>query len=359
MARKRDITQLKDIDEPCTSINIHGAVTNISPVKKGRKSLFFDGTLADTTSKVRLIGFSPQQQILLNDLHKASSPVELSNCEVKHSRQGQGYDIMLKSNTQIKKSPKKIDMDTIMATSTLESVPITLDAIPSTLPYEKVSVNIKVIQLFRPEEVGQEKKVKKRDALIADHTATTKVVLWEPHLDALEQGKCYNLKDFQVKEFQSKKHLSMPRNNFKILPIDYLENTVPPPPEENESTTIHDVQIIGVSQLDIYKSCLQCKARVEPQTPPMGKCTKGECLMMQLYDLCQDQIVTRVLLRHLNDKGHHETITCSAFGDMVYQLAGVPKTHNPTITDLLKCQQMNEMQFLTDKKIITFILRQI
>ena len=85
-SRKRDISQLEEIDEPCTSINVHGAVTIISPIKKGRKALFFDATLADTTSKVRLVGFTPQQQILLNDLHKTGSPVELTNCEVKHDK---------------------------------------------------------------------------------------------------------------------------------------------------------------------------------------------------------------------------------------------------------------------------------
>ena len=169
---------------------------------------------------MRLIGFSPQQQIQLNDLHKASSPVELTNCEVKHSRQGQSYDIMLKSNTQIKKSPKKIDMDAIMA-STLESKPITLDALPTLPQYEKVSVDVKVLQLFKTEEVGQEKKVK-RDALIADHTAATKVVLWEQQIDALQEGKCYNLTNFHVKEFQSKKHLSMPKSDFEISPIDNI-----------------------------------------------------------------------------------------------------------------------------------------
>ena len=62
--RKRDINNLDEIDEPSTSVNVHGAITTISPVKKGRKTVFFDATLADTTSKVRLVGFSPQQQLI-------------------------------------------------------------------------------------------------------------------------------------------------------------------------------------------------------------------------------------------------------------------------------------------------------
>ena len=64
---------------------------------------------------------------------------------------------------------------------------------------------MKVLLLFKAEEIGQEKKVK-RDDLIADHTAATKVVLWEQQVDALQEGKSYNLKNFLVKEFQSKKH---------------------------------------------------------------------------------------------------------------------------------------------------------
>ena len=53
------------------------------------------------------------------------------------SGQGQGYDIILKSNTQIRLPPRKIDMATIMASSTLQSKPITLDALPSLPQYEK------------------------------------------------------------------------------------------------------------------------------------------------------------------------------------------------------------------------------
>ena len=251
------------------------------------------------------------------------------------------------------KNTQKIDMTTIMA-STLESRPITLDALPTLSQYEKVSVNVKVLQLFKTQEVGEEKIVK-RDVLVADHTAATKVVLWEKHV---EEGKCYHLQNFHVKEFQSKKHLSMPKSDFEISPINNIENTVTPLPDDDEYTTIYNVQIVGVPQLDNYRSCLQCKARVEPLTPPLGKCTREDCMMMQLFDLCQDQLSARVLLRHINDKRQHNHVTCSAFGDMVYQLANLPNNHPVTAADLLKCQQFHEIQFLTDKKIITCVLRQ-
>ena len=349
MARKRDISQLDQINEPSTSATIHAAVTSISPIKKGRlNTQFFDATLADTTSAVRLVGFSPQQQIQLNEIHKANSPVELSDCVVKLSSQGEGYDVMLKSNTQIRKSSRKLDMETIMA-STLDCKPITLDMLQTLAQYEKVSVNVKVLQLLQTEQVGQDKKLK-RDVLIADHTATAKVVLWEQQVDSLEKDKSYTLKNVHVKEFKSKKHLSIPKND--------LEDTVDEIPADDEHTTLYNPQIIGVTDLDNYRSCLQCKARVEPQTPPLGKCTKEDCLMIQLFDLCQEQTTVRVMLRHVNNEGEYSHITCFAYGDLVYQLDNKPKNHPLTKSDFLKPKKLHEIQIITGKNIVTFVLRQ-
>ena len=50
-----------DVNGPATSANMHGAVVAISPVKKGRKCLF-DEAIVDETSKIRLVGFDALQQ---------------------------------------------------------------------------------------------------------------------------------------------------------------------------------------------------------------------------------------------------------------------------------------------------------
>ena len=78
-----------------------------------------------------------------------------------------------------------------------------------TLPqYEKVSVHVKVLSLLKAEQVGQENKIK-RDVILADHTATAKVVLWEEHMDSLQEGiiGTFSCQRFQIKEtsFNSKK----------------------------------------------------------------------------------------------------------------------------------------------------------
>ena len=53
------------------------------------------------------MGFDVQQQRKLNNYHQKNIPVELINCEVKSSKYGEGYEVMLKGGTHIKESPKK------------------------------------------------------------------------------------------------------------------------------------------------------------------------------------------------------------------------------------------------------------
>ena len=134
---------------------------------------------------MRLVGFTTQHQAKLHDLHKTKSPVKITNCEVKNSRHGQGYDIILKTDSQITKSPKKLD----------ETKVVNLDTLPSIPQYERVSV--KVLEVFQPEEVGIDKK-KKQDICVADHTAATKVVLWGDNIGSLQEGCSYDLANFHV-----------------------------------------------------------------------------------------------------------------------------------------------------------------
>ena len=93
MAKKRsheEIENIDDVDRPMSSTSIHGAVATLSPVKKGRKAMFFDGLLADETSQIRLVGFQGMQQRKLNEYHQKNIAVALENCEVKPARQGEG-----------------------------------------------------------------------------------------------------------------------------------------------------------------------------------------------------------------------------------------------------------------------------
>ena len=322
MAKKRtyrEIDHIDDVDGPATNTTIHGAITALSPVKKGRNSIFFDGTLADDTSTIRLVGFAAAQQKKLEEYQQKKVAVELHNCEVKQSRHGEGYELMLKSRSSIRESPKKIDVSTLMVDDEKSKNEITLEQLPEITLFQKVTVMVKIIKVNNTVHLAE--KVK-QDIIIADKTATARVTLWENNVGAFEEGRSYLLKGFVVRVYQSTKYLSMGGDATKIIPVEDIGVVAAASDtDDEEEVTLHNVVIIGVPQLDKHKACLQCKARVEPLTPPLGRCSKSECKMLQRFDVCIEHTTAKLLVMHEMD-GQKKMIQVHAFGEHLGQIVG-------------------------------------
>jgi hypothetical protein len=108
MARKRSIEQteslevesLETVDKPVSSANIHGIVTSLSPIKKGRTRNYFDGTVSDGTvsdgtSKLRMVGFNVKQRTAMNDFLEK---IELKDCQIQQARRGYNMEVLLKKH---------------------------------------------------------------------------------------------------------------------------------------------------------------------------------------------------------------------------------------------------------------------
>lgn len=80
------------------------------------------------------------------------------------------------------------------------------------------------------------------------------------------------------------KTLTMARDGYEMNQIPDIGEVAQDNPER-QLQTIRDAMIIGVLQLDSYRSCMRCKARVDPITPPLGRCSKSECNMLQRFDM--------------------------------------------------------------------------
>ena len=76
--------------------------------------MFFDGEIADDTSKIRLVGFDASQQRKLSGFHETQLPIELQNCEIKKPRYGDVYNLMLRSRSVIKESKRAIDEESLI-----------------------------------------------------------------------------------------------------------------------------------------------------------------------------------------------------------------------------------------------------
>lgn len=184
--RKRQLEEIEALDEldrPIPNANIHGAVTMLSPVKKGRNSLFFDGTIADGKSSVRLVGFSAEQQKKLTTLQQNKKPINIVNCEIKSSRQGHKMEVMLKNATVIQESTKEID-SAAFEQEEVETVNAAINELGKIQNYQKINVQVKVLSNSEAMYVIGGGGGKKQDVIIAD----TKLTLWEQYVHSLDEG---------------------------------------------------------------------------------------------------------------------------------------------------------------------------
>lgn len=134
-------------------------------------------------------------------------------------------------------------------------------------------MDVKIKKKAEPEIVKTGKQ--KQDVFIADHSSTAKVTLWEEHIGSLQEHMSHKLENFIVWEWGGAKYLSVEKDS-KLISIDDIEDAK----MVDDDMMIQDAQVIAVSQLDSHKACLRCKARVEPSSDDVGRCSQQDCRML-------------------------------------------------------------------------------
>ena len=89
---------------------------------------------------------------------------------------------------------------------------------------------------------------------------------------------------------------------------------------EDDHETIQDARVVGVRQLDRCKSCLQCKARVEPSTDSLGRCSNPDCRMLQSVEVCIDYFCAKFLLM-----ANSKIVSLPVYSKLLQNLADVTK----------------------------------
>ena len=264
-------------------------------------------------------------------------------------------EALLKNGTKIFPSTRKFDIPEDEDADT--SAAVTVAEIQEIQLFEKVSASVKVLHKKDPIQIPGGKT--KQDVIVRDHTSTITVALWEYYVDTMSPDSSYCLQNFVVREFNMKKFLSMPREGATIVPIEDI-GKVEQESDSSEFETVNclqNVQIVGVPQLHSYNACLQCKARVEPLTPPLGRCSKHDCGMIQRFDICTSQVSAKLLLMystHGSATRHYKTL--HAFGNTIGEIADVDR--EVTAADLLATAPFKTISYNPDKNIITGFTRQ-
>ena len=138
--------------------------------------------------------------------------MKIKNCEIKSTRHGDGYEVILKSKSQIKQSPIKLDAYALTQ-SNVEVKTVSVEEISAMDNFEKVNVSIKLIDVNTPDTVSD---LSHQDVFVADNTGSTRVCLWDDSINNLKKGHSYNLTNFTVREFRSTKYLNMSKSGSGI-----------------------------------------------------------------------------------------------------------------------------------------------
>ena len=349
MARKRphdDPQTLNDVESPLASATVHGVITSLSPIKKGRSANYFDATLSDDTAKLRLVGFNASQQKTIKEFMNSKTSIQFSDCQIKQARRGSKMEVMLKGSTQVKVSPKKFDPSAFNFDD-YDSMEIKLSNLNSTNVFDRVTVSVKVLACTNALDVSGGKT--KQDITVADNTGVCKVTLWEENIGILDTNASYMLKNFLVKEYATIKFLSMAKEGSEIHPISDIGKVKDSEEITDHIETIVNAVIIAVIQLDSYRSCLRCKARVEPCSPPLGRCSKQDCAMLQLFDVCTQQVSVKVLCM---SNSHMHSLY--AYGQTVQDLACIDDNSIVTEEALLKSPKLKSLSFNANNIITGF-----
>ena len=280
-----EVDKVESLDEPLSSAHIHGVISSLSPIKKGCKSNYFDGSVSNGKSKVRFVGFSPSQRTRMTHLMEKKQPIQLNDCEARPARRGQKMEILLKGSTKISVSPKKFDFSNIF----IEEEVTPLIQIESKSIYDCITIHVKVSKVYDPSEVPNGKI--KQDIIVVDASGCVKCVVWEEKIGILKEGECYELKNFVVKEYGTK-YLSMAKEGCDIITIEDIGETAPDDEVQQMDNVSTDAEIVGVAHLEQYRACLRCKARDQPANNGFGRCSKQECNMLQKYKKCTNYIST-------------------------------------------------------------------
>ncbi len=323
------------------SAKIHGVVTSVSPMKKSRTSCnYFDGEITDGKTSMRLFGFDAAAGVRrrLVEFEEKEQPVVLTKCEVKHSREGSQLEILVGKYTDVDKSEKSFEVESVPAKKIGKKM--VLKELGDLVQFQRITVSVKAIRVQEPTEVAGGKK--KQDILVGDSTATARLTIWEKEIGKMEEGKSYQLCGMVVREYRGTKFLSTSKENSQIEPIDdvgAVEEEEEDSEESGKNSHVKNARIVGVLDLESYRVCMKCKGKVvlDEDDEELGECIK--CKMVQCVDGSKSHLTTRVIIA-----AGKEHLTLRAFGKTVLQLFEKSAEDEVTERVLLKAKVFSFVQ---------------
>ena len=339
--RKLEFEDYSQVNDEVGSVDIHGVVTSLSPIKKSKKgNNYYHGQVCDGKKSLRFVGFASSHQKIFQEFLDKKECVEIRNCQIKKSnRDSDKLELLVKGGTKIYSSTKKFDVSAVEFQNA-EAMNIILNQVDEIEVYTIISVDVKVASCGEPVTLGTRRK---QEVKVVDTTAWAVVQLWEDNIGLLVEGHSYKLKQFRIVEYENVKSIAMCWEGSETLSIEELENVVDLPViaavVKEDCISLQNPEIAAVYKLEAFFKCLRCGSRTEPAKLDEARCCNQECGILNKSIFCDSFRSVEVLFV----KGCRR-IALTAFGEMIAELLGDDEMV-PTEEALLRCPPIVELKY--------------
>ena len=140
------------------------------------------------------------------------------------------------------------------------------------------------------------KTLQKVDVIIADETASIKLVLWENNFTLVE-NKTYAIKDVTVRTFNDSKYLTTTKYS-SIIQIDDMEKTAPATAQQYRKKITGKVIAVQVTHFQI---CPFCYTKVQGDSDSTDATKCSACSLTVLNSQLQNSTFSKFEIKENND----------------------------------------------------------
>ena len=320
--RSLEFDDVSSIKNEAQDVVVHGRILGLSPVKQSKKNekiRYFNCELTDGKKTCRLVSFEPKVRNEFEQFMEAEEAVAVQNCDIKKSKFGPGYEVVLSQKSSVVSSPKRFKVDQVELEKSVGMLSklMELTDIAANMG-NKVSVQGKILSAEKEVQsitTADKRSYVKRDYVISDSSYACRMVMWEGLVNSIEIGKCYLITQVGVKAYNGEKYFSSTDQSEVKEIADIGEVTE----SQANAVGLEDFvgEIIGIVSCTKFISCVSCAGKVEDESSSscIGIC--GKCGLKQKLNKCQTKRIARVMIEIEKTR---EKKTVTIFNDVLNEL---------------------------------------
>ncbi len=247
-----------DIDSPRAAANVHGVVTELSPMKNSYRSdvKYFTGKLSDGKTTPRMASFDPKLRPRLLQWYNERLPVAVNDCTIKQSHIGDSLEIQAAArHTGVDMSPRKFTLSTDPCTIDPDrAVDVHIRDLKTVAVNQCITVLCKVLVVHTPERVDSKKTwrvLTTQEYIIADATGAIRIMLWQEDIGKLKADHSYKISNAGLRMYQSVCYISVSENT-EITGISEIGDVAERDSDDDE---IDDGVKVITGQISVVVSC--------------------------------------------------------------------------------------------------------